>query len=55
MAPVNKLFLWNVSGIKILDALAWLNLYTHGWEYADILHEKLTEEFKQRMFRLFWK
>ena len=46
---------WNASVIQILDALVWLNLHKHGWEYAELLHENIMEEVKELTFRLFGK
>ena len=45
-APVDKLFLWNTSGIQILDALDWLNLHKHVLEYAEHLQKTFKEGFK---------
>ena len=53
--PVEKLFLWNALDIHILDALDWLNLCKHRWEYAELLHDSNKEEVKQLMFCLFGK
>ena len=53
--PVNKLVLWNASGIQNLDTLAWLNLHNHGWEYFELLHNNIMEEITKLMFRLFGK
>ena len=43
MAPVNKLVLWNASGIQRLDYLEWLNLHKHGWEYDEIFNDNIME------------
>ena len=42
-APVDKLVRWNASGIQSLDALVWLNLHKHGWEYSELLHDNIME------------
>ena len=52
---INKLVRCNASGIQILDALAWLNLHKHEWEYSELLHNNIMEEVKQLLFRLFRK
>ena len=43
------------KGIQILNALAWLNLQTHGREYAELLHNNFKEEVKHLMLRWFRK
>jgi hypothetical protein len=54
-APKDKLVKWNVSGIQGMDALAWLNLHKHGWEFSELLHDKIMEEVKTLAFRGFGK
>ena len=45
-AAVDKFVRCNASGIQILDAIVWLNLQNHGWEYSELLHENIAEEVK---------
>ena len=49
------MFLWNSSGIQSLNALDWLNPHKHIYEYAELLHDNITEEVKQLMLRSFGK
>ena len=51
MDTVDKLVFLNALGIQILDALAWLSLHKHGWEYYELLQKNIMEEFKQLTFR----
>ena len=51
MDLVDKLVVWNASGIKNLDFLAWLNIHKHGWEYTELLNDNIMEEVKQIMLR----
>ena len=52
-APNNKLVAWSTSGVQGLDALGWLNLHKHGWEYAELLHDHIMKEVKTLAFRVF--
>ena len=54
-ASKDKLVKWNPSGIQGMDALAWLNLHKHGWEFAELLHDLVMIEIKDLAFRGFGK
>ena len=54
-SPVKKLVRWIASDIQRLDSISWLNLHKHGWEYSELLHNNVMEEFKQLMPHLFGK